>query len=237
MRWIIATSVRGRGVMALIAAALIGLGVWQVSLMRVDSLPEFLPPTVQIQTEALGLSAAEVEQLITVPLEQDLLAGVPWLDTMRSESIPGLSSVEMVFDPGTDLLRARQAVQERLTQAAGLPNVSGPPQMLQSLSSTSRIVMIRLSSSTVTPIQMSVLARWTIRPKLLGVPGVANVSIWGQRERQLQVRVDPDRLREHGLSLDEVIETSGNALWASPLTFLEASTPGSGGFFDTAQQR
>ncbi|HET9724895.1 MAG TPA: efflux RND transporter permease subunit [Actinomycetota bacterium] len=237
MRWIIATSARARGVMALTAAALIGLGAWQVSATHVDSLPEFLPPTVQIQTEALGLSAAEVEQLITVPLEQDLLAGVPWLDTMRSESIPGLSSVELIFDRGTDLLRARQAVQERLTQAAGLPNVSGPPQMLQPLSSTSRIMMIRLSSATVTPIQMSVLARWTIRPKLLGVPGVANVSIWGQRERQLQVRVDPDRLRQHGLTLDEVIETSGNALWASPLTFLEASTPGSGGFIDTAQQR
>jgi Cu/Ag efflux pump CusA len=84
---------------------------------------------------------------------------------------------------------------------------------------------------------MSVLARWTIRPKLLGVQGVANVSIWGQRERQLQVQVDPDRLATYGLSLDHIIETSGNALWASPLTFLEASTPGTGGFIDTANQR
>jgi Putative silver efflux pump len=84
---------------------------------------------------------------------------------------------------------------------------------------------------------MSVLARWTIRPKLLGVQGVANVSIWGQRERQLQVQVDPNRLATYGLSLDHIIETSGNALWASPLTFLEASTPGTGGFIDTANQR
>jgi multidrug efflux pump subunit AcrB len=109
--------------------------------------------------------------------------------------------------------------------------------MLQPLSSTSRVMMVRFSSASVTPIELSVLARWTIRPKILGVPGVANVSIWGQRERQLQVQVDPDRLRSQGLTLDEVIETSGNALWASPLTFLEASTPGTGGFIDTAQQR
>ena len=237
MRWIVGTSMRARRFVAILAGAMMLVGIWQIRSARVDSLPEFMPPTVQVRTEALGLSAPEVEALITVPLEQDLLAGVPWLDTMRSESLPGLSSIELIFDPGTDLLQARQVVQERLTQAAGLPNVSATPQMLQPLSSTSRIMMIRLSSKTVTPIEMSVLARWTIRPRLLGVPGVANVSIWGQRERQLQVQVDPERLRNEGLSLQNIIETTGNALWASPLTFLEASTPGTGGFIDTANQR
>ncbi len=237
IRWIVGSSLKARRVVGVGAAAMMCFSIVQLRHTRVDSLPEFLPPTVEVRTEALGLSAPEVEQLITVPLEQDLLAGVPWLDTMRSESIPGLSSIELIFDPGTDLLRARQVVQERLTQAAGLPNVSSAPQMLQPLSSTSRIMMIRLSSKTVSPIEMSVQARWTIRPKILGVPGVANVSIWGQRERQLQVRVDPARLRSHGLSLQQIIETTGNALWASPLTFLEASTPGTGGFIDTANQR
>ena len=237
MRWLIGSSLRLRRVVVVVAAGVVVLGVAQLWHASVDTLPEFGPPTVQVQTEALGLSAPEVEQLITVPLEQDLLAGVPWLDTMRSASIPGLSSIELIFDPGTDLLRARQVVQERLTQAAGLPNVSATPHMLQPLSSTSRIMMIRLSSATVSPIEMSVLARWTIRPKLLGVQGVANVSIWGQRERQLQVQIDPDRLATYGLSLDHIIETSGNALWASPLTFLEASTPGTGGFIDTPNQR
>ena len=237
MRRIVGLSLRAPLVVAVAAGAMILAGLLQFRSARIDSLPEFMPPTVQVQTEALGLSAPEVEQLITVPLEQDLLAGVPWLDTMRSESIPGLSSIELVFEAGTDLLQARQVVQERLTQAAGLPNVSSTPQMLQPLASTSRIMMIRLSSTTVSPIEMSVLARWTIRPKLLGVPGVANVSIWGQRERQLQVQVDPKRLSNHGLSLQDMIETSGNALWASPLTFLEASTPGTGGFFDTSNQR
>ena len=237
MRRVIGFGLKVPRVVAVAAVVMILAGLWQFRSARIDSLPEFTPPTVQVQTEALGLSAPEVEQLITVPLEQDLLAGVPWLDTMRSESIPGLSSIELIFDSGTDLLQARQVVQERLTQAAGLPNVSSTPQMLQPVASTSRIMMIRLSSTTVSPIEMSVLARWTIRPKLLGVPGVANVSIWGQRERQLQVQVDPKRLSNEGLSLQDMIETTGNALWASPLTFLEASTPGTGGFFDTANQR
>ncbi len=147
--------------------------------MPVDVLPEFTPPYVEIQTEALGLSAAEVEQLITVPLEADLLNGVAWLDTIRSESVPGLSSIVLVFEPGTDIMRARQLVQERLTQAHALPNVSKPPAMLQLLSSASRFLMIGFSSQEVSPIEMSVLARWTARPRLMGVPGVANVAIWG----------------------------------------------------------
>jgi CzcA family heavy metal efflux pump len=234
---IVGWSLKSRGIVLVLAVALLVLGATQLRDLPVDVLPEFSPPTVEIQTEALGLSATEVEQLITVPLEQDLLNGVAWLDTIRSESIPGLSRVELIFEPGTDLLRARQVVQERLTQAHALPQVSRPPQMLQPLSSTSRVMMIGLSSTELSPIELSVLARWTIRPRLMGVPGVANVAIWGQRERQLQVQAVPERLQEHGVTLNQVVETTGNALWVSPLTFLEASTPGTGGFIDTPNQR
>ena len=235
--WIVGWSLRSRGVVVMLAAALLVLGATQLRDMPVDVLPEFTPPTVEVQTEALGLSAAEVEQLITVPLEQDLLNGVAWLDTIRSESVPGLSRVEMIFEPGTDPLRARQVVQERLIQAHALPQVSKPPQMLQPLSSTSRVMMIGLSSEKLSPIELSVLARWTIRPRLMGVPGVANVAIWGQRDRQLQVQADPEKLRAHDVTLNQVVETTGNALAVSPLTFLEASTPGTGGFIDTPNQR
>jgi Cu/Ag efflux pump CusA len=196
-----------------------------------------MPPSVEIQTEALGLSAAEVEQLITVPLEQDLLNGVPWLDRIHSSSMPGLSAIDLTFEPGTNLYAARQMVQERMTQAHALPNVGSPPIMIQPLASASRVAMIGLSSRQVSPIDMSVLARWKIRPRLMGVRGVANVSIYGQRDRQLQVQVDPQRLRAQHVSLTRVIETAGNALWVSPLTFVEASTPGTGGFFESANQR
>src|SRR5918999_494810 len=236
-QWIIATSIRWRLMVAVLVPLLVVLGAIQLRETAVDVLPESSPPYVEIQTEALGLSASEVEQFITVPLEENMLSGVAWLDTMHSQSIQGLSRILLVFEPGTDVMRARQMVQERLTMAHALPNVSRPPQMLQPLSSSSRVLMVGLSSAQASLIDMSVLARWTIRPRLMGVPGVANVAIWGQRERQLQVQVDPERLRDSGVTLRQVISTTGNALWVSPLSFLNASTPGSGGFIDTPNQR
>src|SRR6266540_1430089 len=234
LRWIVGSSLKFRLLVVPVAAALILLGSVQLGRAPVDVLPEFSPPQVRIQTEALGLSANEVEQMITVPMEQDLLNGVAWLKTIHSESIPGLSSIDLVFEPGTNLQRARQLVAERMTQAAvGIPHVSKPPVMLQPTSSTSRVMMIGLTSKDLSLIQMSVLARWKIRPRLMGVPGVANVAIWGERDQQLQVQVDPERLRKRGVSLDQVLTTTGNALWVSPLSFVEASTPGTGGFVDS----
>jgi Cu/Ag efflux pump CusA len=240
MRWLIDSSLKLRRLVLALAAGIVILGVVQIGNTSVDTLPEFQPSTVEVQTEALGLSAAEVEQLITVPLEQDLLVGVPFLDEIKSVSLPGLSSVVMTFEPGTDVLEARQVVQERLTQAvgiAGLPAVAKTPQMIQPLSSTSRVAMVKLTSEELSPIEMSVLARWVISPRLVGVPGVANVSIWGNKERQLQVLVDPERLAQNGVSLNQIVRTAGNALEVSPLSYLEASKPGTGGFIDMANQR
>src|SRR5919109_719214 len=238
LRWIVGSSLKLRFLIVPVAAGMVLLGVTQLRHAPVDVLPEFTPPLVDIQTEALGLSAQEVEQLVTVPLEQDLLNGVAFLDQIRSQSLPGLSRIELIFQPGTDVLAARQLVQERLIQApGGIPNVSKAPIMLQPLSSTSRVMMVGLSSRDVSLIDMSVLARWKIRPRLMAVPGVANVAIWGQRERQLQVQVDPQRLRRLGVTLDQVMASTGNALWVSPLSFVEASTPGTAGFIDTPNQR
>jgi len=168
MRSIIGSSLRFRGLIVAAAAVVLVVGLTQLRHMSVDVLPEFGPTTVEVQTEALGLSAPEVEQLITVPMEQDLLNGVAFLEDIRSQSVPGLSRVLMIFEPGTDMFRARQAVAERLTQAHALPNVSKPPQMLEPLSATNRVMMIGVSSKHVSPIQMSVLARWTIVPRLMG---------------------------------------------------------------------
>ena len=237
MSWLIGVSMRfGR----LVVAGALGLIVLVFVQMRsapVDVYPELQPPAVQIQTEALGLSAAEVEQLVTLGLEQDLLNGVPWLDHITSRSMPGLSAIDLVFVPGTDLFDARQVVQERLTQAKVLPNVGSPPIMIQPLASASRVAMVGLRSEDVSLVDMSVLARWKIRPRLMGIPGVANVSLYGQRDRQLQVQVDPAKLNAAGVSLTQVIETAGNALWVSPLSFVEASTPGTGGFVEGSNQR
>jgi CzcA family heavy metal efflux pump len=236
-RWIVDSSLRLRTIVVVAAVGLLAVGALQLRKMPVEVLPDFTPTTVEVQTEALGLSAPEVEQLITVPIEQDLLNGVAFVKDIRSESVPGLSRILMVFEPGTDVFKARQVVAERLTQTAALPQVSKAPRMLQPLSSTNRVLMIGMSSKTLPLLRLGVLARWTIAPRLVGLPGVANVSIWGQEDRQLQVQVDPKRLHAKGVGLDQVIETSANALWVSPLTFVEASTPGTGGFIDTASQR
>jgi Cu/Ag efflux pump CusA len=237
IRSIVGASLRFRLLVVGLAAGVMVVGVVQLRDAPVDVLPEFTPPYVEIQTEALGLSAEEVEQLITVPLEADLLNGVQGVEVIRSESVPGLSSIVLVFEEGTDIYRARQLVQEPLTQAHALPNVSKPPTMLQPLSSSSRVMMIGLSSNELSPIEKSVIARWTVRPRLMGVPGVANVAIWGMRDQQIQVQVDPERLRDRNVRLNQVISTAGNAQVASPVSFLEASTPGTGGFIETPNQR
>ena len=237
MRWIIGASLQSRLLVAAVAVALVAFGVTQLNKMPVDMVPEFSRPYVEIQTEALGLSAAEVEALITVPLEADMLNGAPWLDEIRSQSIPGLSSIVLVFQDGTDIMRARQMVQEKLTEVHTLPNVAKSPVMVNPVSSTGRVMMIGLSSEKLSLIDMSVLARWTVVPRLTGVNGVANVSIWGERRRQLQVQIDPAKLAEANIKVMQVIRTAGNALWYSPLTFLEGSTPGTAGFIDTPNQR
>ncbi len=237
MRWVLGSGLRFWRLVVALALGAVVFGIAQLRSAPVDVYPEFTPPAVQIQTEALGLSAAEVEQLITVPLEQDLLNGVPWLDRIHSSSMPGLSAIDLTFQPGTNLYAARQMVQERMTQAHALPNVGSPPIMIQPLASASRVAMVGLSSPAVSPVEMSVLARWKIRPRLMGVPGVANVSIYGQRDRQLQVQVNPHRLQAQHVTLTQVIKTAGNALWVSPLTFVEASTPGTGGFVESPNQR
>ena len=237
IRGIIRQSIRLRYLVIILAVVLMFFGIVQLADMPVDVFPEFNPPLVEVQTEALGLSATEVEALLTVPMEADLLNGVAWLEHIYSDSVAGLSSILMIFEPGTDPIRARQMVQERLTEAFALPNVSTPPTMMQPLSTTSRAMMVSLSSDDLSLIDMGTLARWNIAPRLTGVPGVANVAIWGLREWQLQVLVDPEDLQEKGVSLNQVIETTGEALWVSPLSYLESSSPGTAGWIDTPNQR
>lgn len=237
MRWLIKSSLKLRLVIVAVAAFLMIFGFTQLSQMPVDILPEFKRPSVELQTESLGLSAEEVEAFVTTPLEADMFNGTPWAVEMRSKTIPGLSSIVMLFDRETDVFSARQVVQERMTEIFALPNVSQPTTMVNPVSASGRIMEIGMTSTEVSLIDMSVLARWTILPRLQGVPGVANISIWGERQRQLQVLVDPERLRSEGLTLHQIITTTGNALWSSPLSYLEASTPGTGGWIETPNQR
>jgi Cu/Ag efflux pump CusA len=226
MKWLIAVSLRQRVLVLALAAVLVVFGIRAVNTIPLDVFPEFAPPLVEIQTEAPGLSTEEVESLISVPLE-NALNGVAWLKTLRSKSVLGLSSVVCIFKEGTDLMRARQLVQERVaTVTPRLPTVAHAPVLLSPLSSTSRAMKIGVSSKTLSQMDLSELALWTIRPRLMAVPGVANVAIWGQRDRQYQVLVDPDRLAAHGVSLDAVIRAAG-----------DAASVAAGGFVDLPNQR
>jgi CzcA family heavy metal efflux pump len=226
MTWLVTTSLHLRVMVLAASIILIVFGVQTLQTTALDVFPEFAPPLVEIQTEAPGLSTEEVESLISMPLE-NALDGTPWLKTIRSKSVLGLSSVVLIFQQGTDLIRARQLVQERLAiEASRLPTVAHAPVMLSPLSSTSRVLKIGMSAEKMSQMQLTELAKWTIRPRLMAIPGVANVAIWGQRDRQFQVLVDPERLRAHGVTLDQVQKATADAVTIS-----------GGGFLDTPNQR
>src|SRR5262245_51268872 len=237
MRWIIGSSLRFRVLVVALASGMMCLGVVQVQRMTVDVFPEFAPPRVEIQTPCLGLSASEVESLVTVPLEA-ALNGIPGLDTLRSKSVAQLSSIELRFKQGTDLLHARQLVSERVqTVLPTIPTWAAPPVMLQPVSATSRVMKIGLTSDTRSLIEMSMISYWTIRAKLLQVPGVANVAIWGERLQMLQVQVDPARMQAHNVALDQVMEVTADAVDSGLLQFSSGSVIGTGGYLQTANQR
>jgi Cu/Ag efflux pump CusA len=192
---------------------------------------------VIVQIVCLGLSTADVEELVTVPLEQ-ALNGVEGLDILRSKSSPQLSSVELIFDRGVDLIKARRLVQERMTAvSATLPTWAAPPVMLAPASATSRAVKIGMTSDDQSLIQMSMTAYWTIRARLLQVPGVANVTLWGERLQMLQVQVRPDDLRARDITLNQVMETTAEAVDSRLLLHSVGSIIGPGGIVETPNQR
>ena len=226
MSWLISASLRFRLLVVALATVLIIVGIRSADDIPLDVFPEFAPPVVEIQTEAPGLSTEEVESLVTVPIENSM-TGIPYMETVRSKSVLGLSSVRMIFERGTDLLIARQLVQERLTlSSARLPKVVNPPVILPPLSSLSRAMKIGLWSDNHSQMDMTVLCKWTIRPRLMSIPGVANVAIWGDYDKQFQVLVNPDRLRANNVDLNTLMQSVTKSV-----------QPTSGGFIDTPNQR
>ncbi|HWB01937.1 MAG TPA: efflux RND transporter permease subunit [Verrucomicrobiales bacterium] len=226
LKSIVTWALNMRVLVVALSVVLIVAGVNSVRHAPLDVFPEFAPPMVEIQTEAPGLSTEQVDALVTVPLENSL-NGLPWLKTIRSKSVLGLSSVVMIFQQDTDVLRARQLVQERLALAQSrLPAVVKSPVLMAPYSSLSRAMKIGVTSKTLSQTQLSELALWTMRPRLMSVPGVANVAIWGQRDKEYQVLVSPEKMRAQGVSLDAVVRAAG-----------EAAVIGAGGFVDTPNQR
>jgi CzcA family heavy metal efflux pump len=237
MRSIISSSLRFRHLIVAAAVGLMVLGITSLPKMHVDVFPEFAPPRVVIQTACVGLSTSDVEQLVTVPLEAGL-NGIQGLDDMRSKSVPQLSSIELLFKPGTDLMRARQLVQERIaTVSPSLPTWAAPPVMLAPVSATGRAMQIGMTSKNHSLIEMSMTAYWTIRARLLRVPGVANVAIWNERLQLMTVQAEPTKMQARQVSLEKVMEATADAVDSGLLKFSTGAVIGTGGTIETPNQR
>src|SRR5919198_927969 len=236
-RWIVATSLQYRFLVVFVAAVLMAYGITRVGAMPLDVFPEFAPPMVEIQTEGPGMSALEAEEFITIPLEQ-ALNGTPGLAVLRSKTVQGLSQIKLIFKPGTDLLRARQLVNERVATAVhSLPQTAGFVFMLAPLSATSRAMKVGITSKTMDMMELSTIAWWNLRFDLLRVPGVANVVFWGDRRKQFQVQIDPERLRAYNVSLDQVLELTQGSLELGMLQYAPSGKMRTGGFLDTPNNR
>jgi CzcA family heavy metal efflux pump len=237
MRWIVGSSLKFRFLVVAAGVAMMVFGAQQLRSMPVDAFPEFAPPRVEVQTLCLGLTAPEVEQLVSTPLEQSL-NGIKGLDVIRSKSVPQLSSIELLFKPGTNLLHVRQLVQERVTEVTPtLPTWAAPPVIMPAASTTARVMKIGVTAQGLPIQKLSTIAYWKIRARLLRVPGVANVPIWGEHLEQYLVKVDPRRMREQGVTLEQTMEATSTALDAGLLRFADGNRIGTGGFIDTPNQR
>ncbi len=226
LKSLVESSIRFRGVVIALAFVLLGYGLYTTLHAKFDVFPEFAPPLVVVMTEAPGLSPEEVEGLVTRPIE-NAVNGVGSLESVRSQSIQGLSVVTATFLEGTDIYRARQMVGERLVETTGqLPQGVRPPTMAPLTSATSVMLTVGLTSEKRTPMELRTFADWTLRPRLLGVPGVAKVVVFGGEVRQLQVQLRPDLLLAHGLGIDEVRAAAARA-----------SGVRGAGFIDTEAQR
>lgn len=226
MKNIIAFALRQKWLIVLGSALLLVLGSQVIRTTPMDVFPEFSPVLVEVQTEGPGLSTEEMETLVTLPIEY-ALNGVRGMKTMRSKSVQGLSSVVAIFQENTNLMGARQLVQERLLTLTGqLPATVKTPVILSPLSSLSRVLKIGVTSEKLSQTDLTTLVRWTVRPRLMSIPGVANVAVWGQRDRQLQVLLNVRAMKDLRITLDEVVRAGQGAL-----------VPASGGYLDTPNQR
>src|SRR5918992_4256850 len=239
MRWVVGASLKFRFIVVALTAFLMLFGVQQLGNTPVDVFPEFAPPKVEVHTVAIGLGPTEVEELITTPMEQSF-NGIPGVETIRSRSVQQLSQIVLLFEQGTDLLEARQLVAERIaTITSKLPSWAAPPVMLQPLSATSRVLKIGLSSTDpdLDMMDLSMTAYWKIRARLLRVPGVANVPIWGERLEMLQVQVDRERLAAQKVTLEQAMTVTADALDAGLQQYSNGHFIGRGGWVEGSAQR
>jgi Cu/Ag efflux pump CusA len=218
---IVRTALRRKGIVLALAAVLLGYGLYALTQAKYDVFPEFAPPVVSIMTEAPGLSPRQVELLVTQPIEF-AINGVTGIQSLRSQSIQGLSDVEVVFNPSSNVYLDRQLVSEQLaTLEARLPADVPAPVMTPLISSTGDVMELGMTSKTTSLMQLRTAADWLVKPTLRAVPGVANVSIWGGQIKQYQIQFIPKRLIQYGLSLNDVLAAARRATGVRGVGFIE----------------
>lgn len=221
LQTIVHWSLRNRAVVLALAILLLLGGLYAAGHAHLDAFPEFAPPLVNVQTEAPGLSPREVEQLVTLPLEQ-ALNGTAGIEVLRSRSIQGLSAISIIFQDNVDIYRARQLVAERLTEVAGrLPQGVRTPRLGPMTQTTGRLVVFGFTSEKISPLELRDRIQWMVRPRLLAVRGVAEVTLFGGQVRQFQVHVNPNALAAHQLTLTDVLDATRQATAVRGAGFVE----------------
>lgn len=208
---LIAWSVKNNIVVLAAGVLLLAAGGYTMTTMPVDVFPDLTAPTVTVLTEAHGLAAEEVERLVTFQIET-AVTGATGVRRVRSSSAMGISIVWVEFDWGTDIYRARQIVNEKLQLVtASLADGAAPPVMGPITSIMGEVLLIGMRSDQIDPMELRALADWTVRRRLMSIPGVAQVVPLGGEVKQYQVQVDPDRLRAYGLDINDVADAVGAA--------------------------
>ncbi len=213
-------SLHNRFLVVVLAAVLVAAGAVTARQTSVDVLPEFAPPQIVVQTDAPGLVAEEVESLVSLPLES-ALNGTPGVNLVKSVSQAGISTITIIFAYGTDIYKDRQLVNEKIQMAAPrLPKGAGTPAMLPVMSVIGDILKIGLVSDKLSPMELRTIADWQIRNRILAVPGVSRVLIFGGESKQYQVLINPDKLKSFGVTLKQVQDAVQKANVAAPSGYL-----------------
>jgi CzcA family heavy metal efflux pump len=223
MRALVSLCVRHFGAVTALTLLALVLGCWGALRSPLDVFPEFVPSQVDIQTEAPGFAPQQVEELVTKQIE-NAVNGSAGLATLRSESIPGLSVVTITFADGIDVHIARQGISERLSElGSSLPAGVGTPKLSPLVSSTMDLLKIGMLSDTVDPYELRATADWVLKPRLLAVPGVAHVIVFGGEVRQIQVLPDTRKLASFGITLTDVSDAAHAALPLRGAGFIDVS--------------
>ncbi len=220
MSAIVKFSVRFSGVIIGLAMLVVLYGLYTLSHSNLDVFPEFSPTQIVIQTESPGLSAELVETLVSQPIETSI-SGTVGIESLRSQSIPGLSIVTIIFDESTDIYRNRQVIAERLATLTNRMPAGIVPSITPLTSSASTVLGFGITSTERNLIDLRSLVDWTIVPHLLAIPGVADVNVFGGKVRELQVLVNPDKMIEYGISLLQIEEAVSKATGVRGNGFIE----------------